>query len=121
MPTPPPPPAGKRPFTTLDLVLTPVLSVLLLVLCGLALVMSMFAAMGMDSCGINHECSATLIGLAYACAWGGIGTAVLVALVGVLVSAVKRKTMFGWPIAGIGVLVLGTVVGGLVLMGAVSS
>lgn len=111
-----PAPPQKRPFTTLDLVLTPLFSVLLVVLCGVALVVSMFAVMGLDSCGTTHQCNAATIALAYACAWGGIGASVLVALVGVLVAARKRTTMFGWPLAGIAVLVLGNLLGGILLV-----
>jgi hypothetical protein len=117
--TAPPTPPHRRPFTTLDLVLTPLLSVVLLLSCGVAVVVSMFAAMGTDSCS-SQRCSATMIGLAYAVAWGGVIASILVAAIGVLVSAVKRKTMFGWPVAGLVVLVATTVLGGLLLVGAVS-
>jgi hypothetical protein len=108
----------RRSFTTLDLVLTHVLSVLLLLLCAAAFVVSMFAAMGTDSCS-SQSCSVALIGLAYAVAWGGIGASILVAAVGILVSAIKRRTMFGWPVTGLVMLTVTMAVGGLLLFGAV--
>jgi hypothetical protein len=122
MSIPPPerdvPVAAPRPFSTLDLVLTPVLSVVLLLSCAAAFVVSMFAAMGTDSCSSDRG-SVALIGLAYAVAWGGIVAAVLVAGVGVLVSALARRTMFGWPITGLVVLLVATLLGGVLLVTAV--
>ncbi len=77
---------------------------------------SLFAGMATDVCGGTPDrCSNGLIGAAYAVAWGGIALAMLVALVGVTIAAVKRKPMFIWPIVGLVVFLCGMVAGGFML------
>jgi hypothetical protein len=113
-PNPHAPPA-KKPFSTVDLVLTPLLSGLLLLGCMAGFVYSMFAAMATDACGTPGRCHDGLIGAAYAVAWGGIGLALLGTVIGVWIGAAKRTTMFIWPILGLVVLVAGMVIGGFLL------
>jgi hypothetical protein len=109
-------PPRKKPFSTVDLVLTPLLSGLLLVGSIVGFSFSLFAGMATDVCGGTPDrCNDGLIGGAYVTAWGGVGLAVIVAIVGITVAAVKRKPMFIWPIVGLVVFVAAMVVGGFML------
>jgi hypothetical protein len=111
-PMPPP----KKPFSTVDLVLTPLLSGLLLFGSFVGFSFSLFAGMATDACGGTPDrCNDGLIGGAYVVAWGGIGLAVTVTITGISFAAVKRKPMFIWPIVGLVVLVAGMVAGGFML------
>jgi hypothetical protein len=116
------PPPPRKPFSTADLVLTPLLGVGLLLGCAASFVYSGFAVMATDGCGGTPErCDFTLINTAYVVAWGGIALALLVALVGIIISAVKRKPMFIWPAIGLVILVAAMVVGGVLLGKGVST
>lgn len=111
-----PGPPVKKPFSTVDLVLTPLLAGGLLFGSVVGFFFSLFAAMATDVCGGTPDrCDDGLIGGAYAVAWGGIGLAVLITVVGISIAAIKRKTMFIWPIVGLVVFVVGMVAGGLML------
>jgi hypothetical protein len=111
-----PGPVPKKPFSTVDLVLTPLLSGALLFGSLVGFYFSLFAGMATDVCGGTPDrCDDGLIAGAYAVAWGGIGLAVVVAVVGISIAAIRRKPMFIWPIVGLVLFVIGMVAGGLML------
>jgi len=106
----------KKPFSTVDLVLTPLLSGLLLFACIVGFYFSLFAGMATDGCGgTPDKCNDGLIGTAYVVAWGGIGLAVVVTIIGVVLAAIKRLPMWIWPVSGLVIFVVGMVIGGFVL------
>ena len=111
-----PGPPPKKPFSTVDLVLTPLLAGGLLFGSVAGFYFSLFAGMATDVCGGTPDrCNDGLIGTAYAVAWGGIALAVLITGVGISIAAIRRKTMFVWPIVGLVVFVVGMVAGGFLL------
>jgi hypothetical protein len=121
-PYPPYPPPQRKPFSTTDLVLTPLFGIGLLLGCAAGFVYSGFAVMATDGCGgTPDKCDYGLINGAYVVAWGAIALAILVALVGIVVSAVKRRTMFIWPLIGGVILVAGMVAGGFLLSAGVTA
>jgi hypothetical protein len=121
IPYPQYPPPPRKPFSTTDLVLTPLLGVGLLLGCAASFVYSGFAVMATDGCGgTPNRCDFGLINAAYVVAWGAIALAMLVAFVGIVASAVRRKTMFIWPLIGLVMLVAGMVAGGFLLSAGVS-
>jgi hypothetical protein len=115
-------PPRKKPFSTVDLVLTPLLSGLLLLGSFVGFYFSLFAVMATDGCGGTPDrCNDGLIGAAYAVAWGGIGLAVIVTIIGISIAAVKRRPMFIWPIVGLAVFVAGMVIAGFMLNAGVGA
>lgn len=68
----------------------------LIVVCGLALILSMYAGMITDECSVARRCSESLINASYLATWGGIGAAVLITLAGMGVSAHNRSIMLIW-------------------------
>ena len=50
---------------------------------------SFFFVMATDSCGPRH-CDYDALGAAYLVTWGGIGLAILVAAVGIIVAAIRK-------------------------------
>ena len=109
-------PLQRKPFSTADLVLTPLFGIGLLLACAAGFVYSGFAAMATDGCGGTPErCDYGLINTAYVVAWGGIAAALLVAVVGIVIAAVRRGTMFIWPLVGGVIFVAGMVGGGFLL------
>ncbi len=76
------------------------LTVVLAALAGLSAVgavsFSFFFVMATDSCG-SHPCNYDALGAAYIVTWGGIGVAILVGAVGIIVAAVRNALMWIWP------------------------
>jgi hypothetical protein len=91
-----PPPVPPRRHTVLDITLT----VILAALAGLgalgAVSFSFFFVMATDSCG-SHSCDYDKLGAAYVVTWGGIGVAILIGAVGIIVAAVRSRLMWVWP------------------------
>ena len=102
-------PAAARAHSTADIVATALLSTALAMGSLFAGYVSLFA-FGMSTDGCFERCREEYVGDAYAAAWGGIGLALLVTLIGVVWAGTKRKPMFIWPLLGIGIVVAGFVV-----------
>jgi hypothetical protein len=112
----------RRPFSTVDLVLTPLLGVALLLGSAATFAFSGFAVMATDGCGGTPErCDFSTINTAYVVAWGGIALALVVGVLGIIIAAVKRKPMFIWPAVGLVILVAAAVIGGYLLNVGVNS
>jgi hypothetical protein len=82
---------------------SPVDRVVTVLLCALAalaalgsVLASFFFVMATDSCGTDN-CDFSKITWAYVVTWGGIGLAVVIAVVGVIAAARRRTVMWVWP------------------------
>ena len=84
-----------RRHSVVDITLTSILSVL----AGLAALgtvgFSFFFVMATDSC--NEHCDTGTLNAAYLVTWGGVGVAILIAVSGVIVAAVRGWLMWIWP------------------------
>jgi hypothetical protein len=85
--------------------------VILSVLAGVfalgAVSFSFFFVMATDSCGARH-CEYDALGAAYLVTWGGIGLAILVGVVGIIVAAIRTLTMWFWPAGSLLIIVAST-------------
>ncbi|TWS19536.1 hypothetical protein FK529_10130 [Tsukamurella asaccharolytica] len=87
-----------------------VLWILLLVIAYLAAMFAGFYAMAADGCPIDGPCAAAeAAGRAIYLQWGGIAAIVVGAFVGTVLQARRRRYWFYWPLVGIGLVVLCTV------------
>ncbi len=68
---------------------------------------SFFFVMATDSCGSRH-CDYDALGAAYLVTWGGIGLAILVGAVGIIVAAIRKLTMWYWPAASLLIIIAST-------------
>lgn len=108
-----PPPPARAPLggaRIADIVATAFLCIAQLSLSAFGLLWSLFFPMAMDSCSAR-TCSNDLMTAAFAAAWGGIGAATLLALIGVVLGATRRRVMFVWPLLGT-IIVVAASVGG---------
>ncbi len=71
---------------------------------------SLFFVMATDSCGPNN-CNQSRLVLAYIVAWGGIGVAGVIALVGMVAASRRGAVMWVWPALAL-LLVVATLAGG---------
>ena len=105
-PTSPPP----RRHSSVDITLT----VILAVLAGLSAVgavsFSFLFVMATDSCG-SRPCNYHALTAAYVVTWGGIGVAVLVGAVGIIVAAVRNRLMWVWPAVALLLIAASTGIG----------
>jgi hypothetical protein len=85
----------QRRHSAVDITLTSILSVV----AGLAAFgtvgFSFFFVMAADSC--DEHCAYDALNAAYIVTWGGVGLAVLLAVAGVIVAAVRGWLMWIWP------------------------
>ena len=101
-----PVPAAHRGARVADIIVTVVLSAVLVVGSLSAAYTSIFGfAMATDSC--FERCREEYVGDAFVASWGSVVVALLVTPIAVVVSAIKRKPMFVWPLLGIGIVVAG--------------
>jgi hypothetical protein len=118
-PSPPSPPR-RRQQNPVDVVLTWLLSTALAVAAGLGFMWSLLAMMITDRCsGAVPECSSSLMTVAYAVAWGGMGLAGVVGYTGVRAAVARRSVAFIWPDVGLLIVVASLVGGGMLLNSAV--
>jgi hypothetical protein len=111
------PPAPQRRHSGVDIALTVILSGLTGVFAAGAVSFSFFFVMATDSCGPQH-CDYDALGAAYLVTWGGIGVAILVGAVGIIVAAIRKLTMWYWP-AGSLLIVIASAGAGLSLANSV--
>ncbi len=108
-PYPPPPPPPQR-HSVVDITFT----VILAALAGLsalgAVSFSFFFVMATDSCG-SHSCNFDALGAAYIVTWGGIGLAILIGAVGIIVAAVRNYLMWIWPAISLVLIAVSTGIG----------
>ena len=105
-----PPPVPPRRHSVVDITLTVILSALT-VMCALgAVAFSFFFVMAADSCG-SRSCDYDALGAAYLVTWGGIGVAILVGATGVIVAAVRTRTMWFWPAVSLLLVAVSTGIG----------
>jgi hypothetical protein len=106
-PLPPPPP---QRHSVVDITFT----VILAALAGLsalgAVSFSFFFVMATDSCG-SHSCNFDALGAAYIVTWGGIGLAILIGAVGIIVAAVRNYLMWIWPAISLVLIAVSTGIG----------
>jgi Family of unknown function (DUF6264) len=110
-----PPPAGKRPVRTWDVVLTIVLLVLDLILTAIMSFFGLFLAMASDSCGVR-DCNTELIATGMMVGVGLPWLVLIITIVVAIVMLVRRRLAFWVPIVG-GVLIVGSLILGFVVAG----
>lgn len=71
---------------------------------------SPFFVMATDACG-HDDCRDSLVTWAYAVTWGGLGLAALVGVVGMVVSARRKTTMWIWPALALVLVIVTFVIG----------
>jgi hypothetical protein len=77
--------------------------------------------MGTDSCSVTDAgCNTDALFYAVVATWGGVALAVVGATVGTIVSGLRHRSTWLWPLIGLAV-VLVSFVGGLVLVGQMGS
>lgn len=111
----PPAPARRHRSVTswvVDLVVGGALwAALALVSIG-AVYMSIFFVMAGDGCYSAEACpEQELIGTGIVTVWAGAAFALVIALVGSIVSLIRRRCLWYWPLVGIPVVVLATWIG----------
>jgi cytochrome bd-type quinol oxidase subunit 2 len=99
----------QRRHSTVDITLTAILSVV----AGLAAFgtvgFSFFFVMAADSC--NEHCAYDALNAAYIVTWGGVAVAVLLAVAGVIVAAVRGWLMWIWPAVALLLIVVALGIG----------
>jgi hypothetical protein len=93
--------------TGIDIALTVILSALAVISALCAVSFSFFFVMATDSCG-SRRCDYDALGAAYLVTWGGIGLAILVGAVGIIVAAVRKMTMWFWPAGSLLIIIAST-------------
>jgi uncharacterized BrkB/YihY/UPF0761 family membrane protein len=101
-----PPPIGKRPVRTWDLVITIVLLVLAGVLAAITSFFGFFLAMAGDSCGAR-DCNSDLIAVGLMVAVALPWVMLIIVAVVAIVLLVRRRLAFWVPLVG-GVLIVGS-------------
>jgi len=105
-----PPPVPPRRHSVVDITLTAILSALTVMSALGAVAFSFFFVMATDSCG-SRPCDYDALGAAYLVTWGGIGLAVLLGATGVIVAAVRTRTMWFWPATSLLLVAVSTGIG----------
>ena len=105
-----PPPVPPRRHSAVDITLTVILSTLTGLGAVAAVSFSFFFVMATDSCGPRH-CNYDALGAAYLVTWGGIGLAIVVGAVGIIVAAIRKWTMWFWPAGSLLLIVVSTGIG----------
>ena len=105
------PPVPPQRHSALDITLTVIFSAIAGVAALTAVSFSFFFVMATDSCGGSHQCNFDALGAAYLATWGGIGVAILVGAVGIIVAAVRHRLMWIWPASALVLIGLSTGVG----------
>src|ERR1700756_3515823 len=85
----------QRRHSAADITLTSILSVVAALAAFGTVGFSFFFVMAADSC--NEHCAYDALNAAYIVTWGGVGVAVLLGVVGVIVAAVRGWLMWIWP------------------------
>ena len=104
------PPVPPKRHTTVDITLTVILSALACLSAVVAVCFSFFFVMATDSCGARH-CDYDALGAAYLVTWGGIGLAIVIGVVGIIVTAVRKATMWIWPAVSLVAIAISTSIG----------
>jgi cytochrome bd-type quinol oxidase subunit 2 len=84
-----------RRHSVVDITLTSILCVVATLAALGTIGFSFFFVMATDSC--NEHCDTETLNAAYLVTWGGVGLAVLIAMSGVIVAAVRGWLMWIWP------------------------
>jgi hypothetical protein len=106
---PPPPPPPQR-HSAVDIVFTVILAALAGFSALGAVAFSFFFVMATDSCG-SHSCNFDALGQAYIVTWGGIGLAIVIGAVGIIVAAIRNYLMWIWPAISLLLVGLSTGIG----------
>ena len=106
----PPPPVPPKRHTVTDITLTVILGALAALSALGAVAFSFFFVMATDSCG-SRACDYNALGTAYLVIWGGIGLAIVVGVIGIIVTAIGKWTMWIWPAVSLLLIALSTGIG----------
>jgi hypothetical protein len=105
-----PPPIPPRRHSVVDITLTVILGALAGFGALAAVSFSFFFVMATDSCG-SHSCNYDALGRAYVVTWGGVGVAILVGAIGIIVAAVRHRLMWIWPAVSLVLITVSTGIG----------
>ncbi|OBK33595.1 hypothetical protein A5658_13260 [Mycobacterium sp. 1245111.1] len=105
-----PPPIPPRRHSVVDITLTVILGALAGFGALASVSFSFFFVMATDSCG-SRACNYDALGQAYVVTWGGIGVAILVGAVGIIVAAVRHRLMWVWPAVSLVLIAVSTGIG----------
>jgi hypothetical protein len=105
-----PPPSPPQRHSVVDITLTVILAALAVLGAVGAVSFSFFFVMATDSCG-SRPCNFDALTAAYIVTWGGIGLAVLIGAVGIIVAAVRNHLMWVWPAISLVLVALSTGIG----------
>jgi len=108
---------GPHKRSPVDRVVSVVLCVLAVLAAVGSVLSSFFFVMATDSCGTD-DCDFSRITWAYAVTWGGVGLALLIALIGLIVAARRGTVMWVWPALAL-VVVIAALAGGAQLASSV--
>jgi hypothetical protein len=98
-----------RRRSLIDIVITSVMSAFAVLAALGTLWYSLFFAMATDSCGT--QCNDAVLGSAYLVTWGGVATAAVVAVAGIVIAAKRGWVMWVWPTVALGMIVAALVIG----------
>jgi hypothetical protein len=93
-----------------DTVATVAMFVLAAIAGVLSVSYSFIFVMATDSC-TGQNCDTSALDWAYAVTWGGVGIAAIVAVVGIIVAAKRKRIMWVWPTIALGLIIVGVVIG----------
>lgn len=92
-----PPSPSMDGFRIFDIILTVVFALGMVVVSIVALLVTLLAPMATDAC---HPDCGQGVDIAWAAMWFAMPVGFAVGVVGVVIAAVKRWTMFAWPLLG---------------------
>jgi hypothetical protein len=93
-----------------DTVATVAMFVLAAIAGALSVSFSFFFVMATDSCTANN-CDTSALDWAYVVTWGGVGVAAIVAVVGIIVAARRKRVMWVWPTIALALIIVAVVIG----------
>jgi hypothetical protein len=98
-----------RQRSLIDIIITSVMSAFAVLAASGTLWYSLFFAMATDSCAT--QCNDAVLGSAYLVTWGGVATAAVAAVAGIVIAAKRGWVMWVWPTAASVMIVAALVIG----------
>lgn len=102
-------PPSPRRRSPIDIIVTAVMSAVAVLAAFGSLWYSLLFAMATDSCGT--QCNDVVLASAYLVTWGGVATAGIGAIVGMVVAARHGWVMWVWPTLALCLIVASLVIG----------
>jgi hypothetical protein len=106
----PPLPGPAQRHSVVDITFTVILGALAGLSALGAVLFSFLYVMATDSCG-SHSCNFDALSAAYIVTWGGIGLAIVIGAVGIVLAAVRNYLMWIWPAISLVLIAVSTGIG----------